>query len=50
MRSDEKSPNEMGFLNVKLMIPFAEPEEGEKVLAEMAANKFRVKMVLRYML
>jgi hypothetical protein len=30
MRSDEKSENEMGFLNVKLMIPFAEPWKKEK--------------------
>jgi hypothetical protein len=30
MRSDEKSETEMGFLNVKLMIPFAEPWKKEK--------------------
>jgi pyruvate,water dikinase len=36
----KKVRNEMGFLNVKLMIPFCRTvEEGEKVLAEMAANK-----------
>jgi pyruvate,water dikinase len=38
MRSDEKVRNEMGFLNVKLMIPFAEPWKKEKSI-EMAANK-----------
>jgi pyruvate,water dikinase len=36
----KKVRNEMGFLNVKLMIPFCRTvEEGEKVLAEMAGNK-----------
>jgi pyruvate,water dikinase len=36
----KKVRNEMGFLNVKLMIPFCRTmEEGEKVLAEMASNK-----------
>jgi pyruvate,water dikinase len=36
----KKVRNEMGFLNVKLMILFCRTvEEGEKVLAEMAANK-----------
>jgi pyruvate,water dikinase len=36
----KKVRNEMGFQNVKLMIPFCRTvEEGKKVLAEMAANK-----------
>ncbi|CAM2885296.1 phosphoenolpyruvate synthase [Flavobacterium frigoris] len=36
----KKVRNEMGFLNVKLMIPFCRTvEEGQKVLAEMATNK-----------
>ena len=36
----KKVRNEMGFLNVKLMIPFCRTlEEGEKVLTEMASNK-----------
>jgi hypothetical protein len=30
MRSDEKSPKRNGVLNVKLMIPFAEPWKKEK--------------------
>jgi hypothetical protein len=30
MRSDEKKSKQMGFLNVKLMIPFAEPWKKEK--------------------
>ena len=35
----EKVRNEMGMTNVKLMIPFCRTvEEGEKVIAEMAAN------------
>ena len=35
----KKVRNEMGLLNVKLMIPFCRTvEEGEKVIAEMAAN------------
>jgi len=36
----KKVRNEMGFHNVKLMIPFCRTiEEGKKVLAEMATNK-----------
>jgi pyruvate,water dikinase len=36
----KKVRNEMGFHNVKLMIPFCRTvEEGKKVLAELAANK-----------
>ncbi|MEZ7504318.1 phosphoenolpyruvate synthase [Flavobacterium sp. Arc2] len=36
----KKVRNEMGFHNVKLMIPFCRTiEEGQKVLAEMATNK-----------
>jgi pyruvate,water dikinase len=31
MRSDEKVRNEMGFLNVKLMIPFAEPWKERRI-------------------
>jgi pyruvate,water dikinase len=39
MRSDEKVRNEMGFLNVKLMILLQNRGRRRKVLAEMAANK-----------
>ena len=40
----KKVRNEMGMTNVKLMIPFCRTvEEGEKVIAEMAANGLRQK-------